>query len=211
MDLMILEEMEWNGIKFDQELCEKRAKEIEEEIRSITDELSGIYPGVPINFGSGDHLSAFLYGGTIKGEAKEHIGFYKTGERAGQPKYKNVEILHELPRLVDPLRGSELKKPGFFATNADTLLKLRPRKDTKRIIEKIQRIARLEALLTKTYRGLINANSNGFWEPSWLHGQFNQCVAATGRLSSSNPNLQNLDSAAQDIFVSRYVDNSSNS
>ena len=204
MDLLILEEMEWNGIRFDNELCEARAKEIEAEIKTITDELSGIYPGIPINFGSGDQLSAFLYGGTITTEGTEHIGFFKTGERAGQPKYKKVEIGHELPRLVEPLRGSELKKPGVYATNADTLLKLRPKGTTKRIIELIQRQVRLDSLLTKTYRGLLNANSTGNWPVGMLHGQFNQAVVQTGRLSSSSPNLQNLDGAAQDLFISRY-------
>jgi DNA polymerase-1 len=210
MDLMILEEMEWNGIKFDMEECEKRATEIEEEIRSITNELSGIYPGIPINFNSGDHLSAFLYGGTITEVVKEHVGFFKTGKHAGEPKYKNKEVEHVLPRIVDPLRGSELKKTGYYATNADTLLKLKPRRDAKRIIELIQKQVRLSSLCEKTYRGLINQNRKGFWEPGWLHGQFNQCVASTGRLSSSNPNLQNLDSAAQDIFITRFDDDETN-
>lgn len=204
MDMMILEEMEWNGLKFDEELCKERAATIEEEIRQITNELSLVYPDVPINFNSGDDLSAFLYGGQVVEEGKEHIGFYKGGLKAGQPKYKNVEILHELPRLVEPLRGSELKKAGFYGTGADVLLKLKPNKRSKHIIELIQRQVRLDSLLTKTYRGLVKANVVGNWECGWLHGQFNQCVAATGRLSSSNPNLQNLDSAAQDIFVSRY-------
>lgn len=204
MDLMILEEMEWNGLRYDHELCEKRAAEIEEQIQEITDELSRIYPGVPINFNSGDHLSAFLYGGTIIEEGKEHVGFFKTGPRAGEPKYKNVEIKHELPRLFTPIRGSELKKEGFYATNADTLLKLKGTKNTRHIINLIQRQVRLDSLLTKTYRGITRANANGFWDIGWLHGQFNQCVAQTGRLSSSNPNLQNLDGEAQDIFISRY-------
>ncbi len=204
MDMMVLEEMEWNGIKFDQELCEKRAAELEEKIQEITNELSGVYPGIPINFGSGDHLSAFLYGGVVKEETKEHIGFFKTGERSGQPKYKNVIVEHELPRLVEPLKGSELKKEGYFATNADTLLKLKPRGKTKHIVELIQKQTRLDSLLTKTYRGITKANETGNWNPGMLHGQFNQCVAQTGRLSSSNPNLQNLDGEAQDIFISRF-------
>lgn len=206
VDMMILEEMEWNGLRYDHELCEKRAAEIAEQIQRIVDELSAVYPGVPINFNSGDHLSAFLYGGTITEPGKEHIGFFKTGERAGQPKYKNIEITHELPRLVTPIRGSELKKEGFFACNADTLLKLKPKGNTRHIIELIQRQVRLDSLLTKTYQGLTNANVKGNWDEGWLHGQFNQCVAQTGRLSSSTPNLQNLDSEAQDLFISRYND-----
>jgi DNA polymerase-1 len=203
-DLLVLEEMEWNGIKFNEDLCAQRSSEIKTKISGITAELSKIYPNVPINFGSGDQLSAFLYGGTIVEETKEHVGFFKTGLKAGQPKYQNVQILHELPRLVEPLRGSALNKPGFFATNADTLLKLKANKATRHILSLIQQQVRYETLLSKTYKGLIKKRVEQNWEKNWLHGQFNQVTVATGRLSSSSPNLQNLDSAANDLFVSRY-------
>lgn len=204
MDLLVLADIEWNGIKFDEELCAQRAETIKKEIQGITGELSSIYPNVPINFNSGDQLSAFLYGGTIVEEVKEHVGFFKTGNKVGQPRYRNHEAFHELPRLVTPVRGSELAKPGFWATNADTLLKLRGSKKTKNIIELIQRQVRLNTLLSKSYEGILKSNREGYWEQGMLHGQFNQCVAQTGRLSSSNPNLQNIDSEAADLFVSRY-------
>jgi DNA polymerase I len=204
LDLLILEEMEWNGIKFNEELCETRSAEIKNKISEINQKLSGIYPNVPINFGSGDQLSSFLYGGTITEEGKEHVGFYKTGVKAGQPKFQKIEIKHELPRLVEPIRGSELKKAGFFATNADTLLKLRANKATKDILSLVQQQTRLETLVSKTYEGLVKARTTQNWEYGMLHGQFNQVTVATGRLSSSAPNLQNLDSAANDLFISRY-------
>lgn len=203
-DLLILEEMEWNGLRFNEELCEERSSEIKIKIQRITEELSKVYPNVPINFGSGDQLSAFLYGGTIEEQTKEHDGFFKTGIRAGQPKYKNVMVAHELPRLVEPLRGSELKKAGFYATNADTLLKLKANKATRHIVSLIQQQTRLETLLSKTYDGLIKARREQNWEPGVLHPQYNQVTVTTGRLSSSKPNGQNMDSAANDLFVSRY-------
>lgn len=187
MDLLVLEEMEWNGIRFDEELCRNRADEIRTKISEITEELSRVYPGVPINFSSGDHLSAFLYGGTVVEERREIIGFYKTGKRIGEPRYRIDRIEHELPRLVEPLRGSALKKMGFFATNADTLLKLRPTKKTRGIIELIQKQTRLETLLSKTYEGLVKKHKEQNWEPGYLHGQFNQVTVSTGRLSSSGP------------------------
>lgn len=205
MDLLVLEEMEWHGIKFDEELCNERSENIKREIHEISEQLSRVYPDVPINFSSGDHLSAFLYGGSITEIRKEHIGFFKSGQRAGEPKYRNVEFEHNLPRLVEPLPRSELKKEGYFATNADTLLKLKPSKKTKHIIELIQRQTRLETLLSKTYNGLIKVRTEQMWPVGELHGQFNQVTVQTGRLSSSGPNLQNLDGQAQDLFISRFT------
>ncbi len=38
-----------------------------------------------------------------------------------------------------------------------------------------------------------------------IYGQLNQCVARTGRLSSSKPNLQNFDGEIKDLFGSRYA------
>ena len=43
------------------------------------------------------------------------------------------------------------------------------------------------------------------WETNVLHGQLNQCVARTGRLSSSKPNLQNFDGEIKQLFGSRYA------
>lgn len=204
LDLKILQIMEYNGLKYDEDLCEERARGIEEKIRGITNQLSSIYVGIPINFNSGDDLSAFLYGGTIVETRKKHIGFFKSGQKIGQPRYQNEEVRHELPRLVEPLRGSELKKKGFYATNADTLLKLKPSKKTKELVGLIQQQVRLDTLLSKSYNGIRKANREQNWEPGWLHGQFNQVTVSTGRLSSSNPNLQNIDSDAQDLLISRY-------
>jgi DNA polymerase I len=206
LDLLVLQEMEKNGLTYDNRLLEERAQSIREEIHELTGRLHEVYRDVPINFNSGDDLSAFLYGGTIEEEVRVHVGFFKTGKQAGEAKYKKEIVTHELPRLVPPIRGSELKKKGFYQTNGDTLLKLKGTRKTKEIIEIIQKRTRLDSLLTKTYEGVRKVNVNQNWDVGILHGQYNQCVAQTGRLSSSNPNLQNLDSAAQDLFVSRYND-----
>ena len=42
------------------------------------------------------------------------------------------------------------------------------------------------------------------WDGS-IHGQFNQVVARTGRLSSSAPNMQNTPPELDKLLVSRYV------
>jgi DNA polymerase-1 len=201
MDLVILREMEGNGMLFDEELCNTRSLELDDQISAIRKHLATIYPHVPINFGSPDHLSAFLYGGTIKEDGKEHIGFFKTGDKAGQPKYKNITIEHVLPRLYQPLKGSELQKEGMFSTDEGTLKKLKGKKD---VVEKLLELAKLEKRNGTYYKGLVKLRKEMHWPENRLHGQFNQCVAATGRLSSSKPNLQNFDSSLQDIFISQY-------
>jgi DNA polymerase-1 len=201
MDLLVLQEMEATGLPFNEQLCAVRAQEVDDKVSKIKLQLSAIYPNVPINFGSGDHLSAFLYGGIVKEDGKEHVGFYKTGERAGQPKYKNIIIEHILPRLYQPLRGSELQKEGMFATDEGTLRKL---KGKKNVVNLLLELSKLEKLNGTYYRGLVTLREQMHWPVGILHGQFNQTTAATGRLSSSKPNLQNFASELQDIFVSRY-------
>lgn len=198
MDLLILQEMEANGLVFDESLCVSRSEETEKQIIDIREQLASIYPNVPINFGSNDHVSAFLYGGVIKEEAKEHIGFFKSGEREGQPKYKNIVIEHVLPRLYEPLKGSEMQKEGNYATDEATLKKLKGKKST---VQLLLDLAKLEKRNGTYYKGLVKLREEMHWPEGLLHGQFNQCVAATGRLSSSKPNLQNFDSSLQDIFI----------
>lgn len=202
-DLSILREMEANGLPYDEDLCDVRAEQLDDEIKTIKTELASIYPNIPINFGSNDHLSAFLYGGTIKEDSKEFVGFFKTGVKQGQPKYKNVVIEHELPRLYTPLKGSAMKKEGNFAVDESTLRKLRGK---KALVEKILQLSKLEKLNGTYYRGLTALRKTMGWPKGLLHGTFNQVVAATGRLSSSKPNLQNFASDLQDIFVSKYDD-----
>ena len=202
-DLQILQEMEANGIPFDEQLCITRAKEVDDKISTLKGKLANIYPNVPINFGSNDHLSAFLYGGTVKEDGKEHIGFFKTGLKAGQPKYKNIIIEHQLPRLYAPLKGSEMAKQGNYAVDESTLRKLKGNKQT---VNSILELGKLQKLNGTYYNGLVELRKEMQWDVGVLHGNFNQTTAQTGRLSSSRPNLQNFASELQDIFVSKYND-----
>jgi len=188
-DLKILQEMEANGLPYDEELCHVRAEELDDKISTLKTELANIYPNVPINFGSNDNLSAFLYGGIVPEDSKEHIGFFKSGERVGQPKYRNVVIEHTLPRLYEPLKGSEMAKEGNYSVNEGTLRKL---KGKKGVIDKLLELSKLEKLNGTYYRGLVKLRESMYWEKGVLHGQFNQTTAISGRLSSSKPKPMGL-------------------
>lgn len=200
-DLHVLQEMERHGIIYDEELCVRRASEIDQRIEELQASLNSFYPDIPINWASGDQLSAFLYGGTIIQTVKDHDGFYKTGAKAGQPKFRNREIQHQLPRLYTPLKGSELAKEGYYATNADTLLKLKGKQGPLKVLLEL---SKLEKLNGTYYKGLVELNQKMSWPKSTLHGAFNMVVAQTGRLSSSSPNLQNMAGELNDIFITRF-------
>lgn len=202
-DLLVLQEMEWNGQVYDEQLCLQKAAIIQTEINEILSKLSAVYPDIPINFNSPEQLSAFLYGGKVYQEAKEHVGFFKTGKQAGQPKYKNVTIEHVLPRLVTPLPNSELAKEGYFKTDEGTLRKLKG-PAAKKFVGPLLRLSELDKLNSTYYLGLPKKNQEYHWPKGMIHGQFNQVVAQTGRLSSSNPNLQNFAGDCLDVFVTRY-------
>lgn len=200
-DLSLLREMEANGIPFDEELCQVRAKELDEKITTLKQTLASVYPNIPLNFGSNDHLSAFLYGGVVKEDAKEFVGYFKSGERKGQPKYKNVVIEHTLPRLYQPLKGSEMAKAGNYAVDEGTLRKL---KGKKGVIDNLLELSKLEKLNGTYYKGLVKLREEMGWDVGTLHGNFNQTTAQTGRLSSSRPNLQNFASELADVFISAF-------
>ena len=200
-DLLVLQEMERNGLLYRGDLCEEKAKEIDLEIATIESKLKQIHPDIPINFASNDDLSVFLYGGVIKETIKVPDGVFKTGPRAGQIKLKNEIREHNIQRKYQPIKA--LKKEGYYATNEDSLRKLR---GNRTIVELLLKLAYLSKLNSTYYKGLPNKNRELRWERNVLHGNYNQCIARTGRLSSSEPNLQNLSKDSLDIIVSRYID-----
>lgn len=208
-DLQILEEMEWNGLRYSPEICQERAVELREKLARLDLQLHSVYPDLSLNFGSGDQLSAFLYGGTIVSESQELVGTFKTGDRKGLPKFSRVRKEHQLPRLIEPLERSELQKPGFFATDEGTLRKLKGAAARKYVPILLER-AKLEKLIGTYYEGIPKLAQQMNWEPGYIHGQFHQVVAATGRLSSSKPNQQNFAGDVEDVFISRF-ESSSNS
>ena len=203
-DLLILQEMEYNGLLFDEDQSNILAKELEEQIKKIDDILYEYHSLVEFNPNSTEHLSSFLYGGTITVKRKEVVGVFKTGARAGQQKERWVEHEINFEKLVNPLKGSELEKEGYYSTDEQTLKSLKGSKKAKEIIELLLHRAILEKRLSAYYKGLVDLRKDMNWHEGRLYGQLNQCVARTGRLSSSKPNLQNFDGEIKTLFRSRY-------
>lgn len=205
MDLPVLNNMEWNGIPFDKEESLLSGENLTGNIEEITASILHYSKCPNFNCGSGDHISCLLYGGTIKHEYRVPIGVYKSGIKLGQPRNKVFTEDFPQPRLVTPLKGSELKKEGYWSTDEQTLTSLKPpTKAIRELIQNILALSKLEKLQKTYYFGIPKLMEEKGWGGNLIHGRFNQTVARTGRLSASEPNQQNFDPRLRELCKSSY-------
>ena len=200
-DQVCLREMERNGILYETDKSIQLAQEMEQTISKLDEQFN-----LPewFNFGSGDHLSSFLYGGTVDIDTHVPIGVYKSGAKVGQTRYKIVTHTYSFPQQFKPIKGSELKKDGYYATDEKTLKRLRGTKEAKAKLSLLDERSKLEKLRGTYYAGFPKKIAEMGWRDNYLHPSFNQCVTVTGRLSSSNPNGQNQPPESKALCISRF-------
>lgn len=215
-DLLVLEDIEYNGIKFNTTKAREAASELDSKLIGIYNSILDIVGNYPINLNSNDHLSAILYGGVITEATKQPNGVFKTGARAGQIKYKNVDVEHKLERLIEPLKNTEtakskkLKEAGlttqetFWEVNTDVIRQLKPTGKAKKVIELLLEYSKLEKLKGTYLLGWSDLIDKMNWKKDMIYGNLNQCVVVTGRLSSTKPNMQNVDKYTKKFMESRY-------
>lgn len=100
----------------------------------------------------------------------------------GSPKQLG-EVLFEVMKID---AGQKKTKTGQYATGEDVLQKLRTKHQIVEDILAYRELTKLKSTYVDALPGLINPRTGR------LHTCFNQSVAVTGRLSSNNPNLQNI-------------------
>lgn len=201
-DLLVLAEMEWNGLLLDTTLASQRSKETHVKLAEVEEKLAGLSPSVALNFDSPDDVSTLLYGGTVTRERRVIVGLYATGQKLGQPRFKIERDVFELPRLTTPVEGSGLQKEGLWSTDEKTLRQLR---GVKPITTLLLERARLSKLLDY-FDGMPALFGDMDWSGDTIHGQLNQVSVITGRLSATKPNQQNLNSDAKELIISEYAD-----
>lgn len=215
-DLKALADAEYNGVKFDVERARRELESLGHTVTSVSNTLSKFLPdGIPdnlFNWDSGDHLSAFLYGGTIEFKYVSEILTYKTGSRAGTPYNKWSTKLVEFPQRFKPLEGTEVAKTKdkidigtrLYQTDGPTLKQLKVRNVEQRtILSLLDQRAKAIKVYEMT-ESIMKKMADMGWENNLIHGQFNQNNVITGRLSSSGPNLQNTPPEVDALLVSRY-------
>ncbi|MES2566603.1 MAG: DNA polymerase I [Bacteroidota bacterium] len=93
------------------------------------------------------------------------------------------EILFEYLKITDKAKKT---KTGQYATGEDVLSKLEGKHPIIAKILDYRELVKLKSTYVDTLPLLVNPKTNR------IHTTFNQVVAVTGRLSSDNPNLQNI-------------------
>jgi DNA polymerase-1 len=93
------------------------------------------------------------------------------------------EILYERLQIVDNPKQTKTKQ---YSTSEDVLVKLEHKHPIVNKILEYRSLTKLKSTYVDVLPTLINPRDGR------VHTSYNQAVAATGRLSSNNPNLQNI-------------------
>ncbi len=89
-----------------------------------------------------------------------------------------------------PTAGLKKTHRGYYSTNARVLEELAQDHEIVRLILEYREKAKIKSTYLDTLGGLRRQDGR-------VHTTFNQTVTATGRLSSSNPNLQNIPTRSE--------------
>ena len=203
-DLLVLQDMEYNGLQYEYDKSLILGNELDEQISKLDKRLYEYHMFDNFNPNSNVHLSTLLYGGTINYREQEECGVFKGGARKGEVKHKWVDKEKVMPKLFEPIDGTQLAREGQYQTNDDTLKRLKGSEESMKILSILLTRATLEKRRGTYYIGLPALVDTMGWTNNLIHGQLNQCVAKTGRLSSSKPNLQNFDGEIKSLFTTRY-------
>ena len=129
-----------------------------------------------------DSLRSFAAGLREEGQQREE----KIRAMAGNPNL-NISSPKQIAALLyDELQLLQRKKKGNDSTDEETLLSIEDRHPIVREILEFRAAKKLLSTYIEPFPGYISRSDGK------IHTCFNQALTATGRLSSSNPNLQNI-------------------
>ena len=159
--------------------AEKLINEIEHPLIYVLADIE--YEGVKIDHDTLKEFSKELETDVAK---LEKVVFEKAGVRFNIASPKQLgEVLFE-KLMLDP--KAKKTKTGQYQTGEDVLVALAAKSDIVRDILDYRQLQKLKSTYVDALPQLVNAKTGR------VHTSYNQAVAATGRLSSTNPNLQNI-------------------
>ena len=207
----VLEEMETNGLLLSSEMTDSIVKEYQEKLDEVAGIiLKGIPDGDKINLSSHQQLSSLLFGGSMTLSWMEwKIREYKTKPYSTYKETMQKKTV-DFPGIGFKGDPHGRKPDGYYKVDKDTIRTLTATTAQQRLLKKAlvqysewsKVISTLEG--RKGDKGLLAK----IMPDGCIHPSLNQTISTTGRLTSSNPNGQNLPrgntSPIKTCFVPRY-------
>jgi DNA polymerase-1 len=204
-----LQDMEYHGLLINKETADVIIKDNKHEAEMYAVQiLEGVPDAERVNLSSPQQLSALLYGGILKLKWREwtvkefkHHSTYKE-----RPFNKEVKFagLGFKPNRKDK------KDDGYYKVDKDTITGLAAHTARQRSIKKLLVKYSKHAQVVKSLQGRNGDKGllSKVCTDGCVHPNLNQTIAATGRLTSSNPNGQNLPrgntSPIKTCFIARH-------
>lgn len=188
-------EMNRNGMRVDWDYVAKQREHyaivLEQAQQLVAEEAPDLDTASP------KQLSLYFFGGEEKYKEKVDDGFYKNGN----VRTKTVEKIRTITGKYAPT--GELGKGGYYSTDDSVLKQLAAGGDT--VAEQLLTIRECSKIKDTYYEGLIGLR----FPDDNIYPNLNHCATKTGRLSATNPNLQNQTETGdvKRAYVSRYGEN----
>ena len=188
-------EMNRNGMRVDWDYVTASKEKYNDILQEAIGKVKVMYPDLDVY--SPKQLSLFFFGGTEKYKEKERAGDYKNGN----PKFKIVEKQRTIKGVYEPF--TEVGKSGYYSVDDATLKRL-VLTSANPVAEQLLVIRETAKIADTYYQGLLDLR----FPDSNIYPNLNHCATKTGRLSSTNPNLQNQTETGdvKRAYVSRWED-----
>ena len=185
-------EMNRNGMCVDWTYVDGMRKHYGEIINTTATKINALVSG--LDYLSPKKLALYYFGGVTKDKERVPDGVYKNGN----PKLKTIEI--EVQHIGKYKPFTEVGKSGYYSVDDATLKELQNQGDELATSLLVMRNA--QKIKETYYEGL---NTLRFPDGN-IYPNLNHCATKTGRLSSTNPNLQNQteEGDVKKAYISRY-------
>jgi DNA polymerase I-like protein with 3'-5' exonuclease and polymerase domains len=203
-EIRVLANMERVGLKINRDDLVVLAEEYTVKKEEVDSKLFELF-GEKFNLDSGQQLSAYLYGGVVKGGGVEQVARTLKGGKVKTYTRKAVVERRVNGIGFKPPKGAQTATEGVFKTNKDILPFLVAKTKTqKEVVTLLLERSQIEKSLSSYFVG----PQSHIQADGCIHSNMNQTVTATGRLSSSNVNVQNYPrggtSPAKRPVISRW-------
>ena len=205
-------EMEFNGMHFDKVKSLHLRVSLQLKLTACKEEIEYLMTSrfananIKPNALSNKQLSAVLFGGDLKYledvpilDGEGNPVKFKTGIRKGQVKTRKINKLKTISGPLNPRNfGTKASKYGVYAIGDDVL---------KKVVSSTTTAPTTVDFCTKVlHLRELNKEVNTYLAPyaklthadGCIHGKLSHVGTATGRLSSTSPNLQNITTATEE-------------